>query len=117
MHWLSMIIFINGVYDLVCAALILWGPATFAPHLHVFRQDPVPLLAQRLLAYWILTYGAIRVLGAPDSAVFVTYMAEAVCFLYEELVARDTKSWRVLWIGLVSAVLAVLVVLRAENTI
>jgi hypothetical protein len=97
---LSMIVrglvFFNGMYDLLCFVGIMWfhtlpGFSTF--HLGVFRdeQDRRHPLVRRLLAYWILTYGSIRILAgamdhesyAMDSAAALTYFIEIFGFEYE----------------------------------
>jgi hypothetical protein len=106
---LSMIVralvFFNGMYDLLCFVGIMWfhtlpGFSTF--HLSVFRneEDRRHPLVRRLLAYWILTYGSIRVLAgwmdhesyAMDSAAAMTYFIEIFGFEYELCVASGEDN-------------------------
>ena len=91
------LVFFNGMYDLLCFVGIMWfhdalpGFSTF--HLGVFRyeEDRRHPLVRRLLAYWILTYGSIRILAgvmdhesyAMDSAAALTYFIEIFGFEYE----------------------------------
>lgn len=61
------IIFINGIYDILCALSILRYiniPLLNTLHLSMFmkNQNQCPLF-ERILAYWIFTYGIIRLSG------------------------------------------------------
>jgi hypothetical protein len=90
------LVFFNGMYDLLCFVGMMWvhslpGFSTF--HLSVFRneEDRRHPLVRRLLAYWVLTYGSIRVMAgsmdhesyAMDSAAALTYFIEIFGFEYE----------------------------------
>ena len=100
--FLRAVVLLNGVYDLVCFAAIMWlhwlpGFASF--HVDMFRneEDRRHPLVRRLLAYWILTYGTVRVFaGALDHGSYVmdavaalTYFIEVFGFEYE-LCAKST---------------------------
>ena len=93
---LRALVLLNGVYDLVCFTAIMWLPwlpgfSSF--HLGVLRdeEDRRHPLVRRLLAYWILTYGTVRVLCglldhesyAMDCAAAMTYAIEVFGFEYE----------------------------------
>ena len=100
------LVFFNGMYDLLCFVGIMWfhdalpGFSTF--HLGVFRyeEDRRHPLVRRLLAYWILTYGSIRILAgvmdhesyAMDSAAALTYFIEIFGFEYELCAATDATT-------------------------
>jgi hypothetical protein len=77
--YLSWFVMLNGLYDISCAISILIDPSFFLStlHLHMFDfidgkgdgtdsgDENIYLSAfRRFLAYWILTYGVIRLVGA-----------------------------------------------------
>jgi hypothetical protein len=53
----KLFIFINGIYDLLCAIAILFFPNTIIGNIHpsIFNKDCQ--LKNRILAYWLITYG------------------------------------------------------------
>ena len=67
----KLFIFINGIYDLLCAIAILFFPNTIIGNIHpsIFNKEikchschqlTTCQLKNRLLAYWLITYGSIR---------------------------------------------------------
>lgn len=84
MLWLLVI---NGLYDLYCAYSILWFDDMISTlHTRMWNSG-LHYGTRRLLAYWVGTYGCIRIyagifnmpgLGA------LTYVLEALCFEYEK---------------------------------
>jgi predicted benzoate:H+ symporter BenE len=89
----------NGVYDILCALGILLVPNTGIAQLHTSMFSlPLDPLARRMLAYWLITYGAIRVAAMSrnktlHSLVVMTYLLEAAAFAAEHLV-HDTAHWQ-----------------------
>jgi hypothetical protein len=93
--WIAILLGCNGVYDIVCAANILWAEdktTLFARlHLSMFQEgvEKSSPLFQRMLAYWICTYGVMRIAAAlmPMPCMLalgiVSYFVEAGCFLHE----------------------------------
>jgi hypothetical protein len=79
---LKLFIFVNGIYDLLCAVAILFYPNTIIGNIHpsIFNKEIkchsqpdarmrkykyvqsscAGQLNNRLLAYWLITYGSIR---------------------------------------------------------
>jgi len=106
---LALFVFVNGVYDMVCAFSVLECFSRI--HTDVFvvlfeRNDETGLL-KRLLAYWISTYGMIRL--AWSISIFweiekrddmqlrllcaVSYYIEAIC--YENEFGKGTvHGWK-----------------------
>jgi len=115
-----VILVVNGVYDVVCAACILKERESHALeesisdssalsscfdlvsdlHIKMFRDDDDDDneksmakndIARRMLGYWVLTYGIVRlslaaVFYCEQYAFFIgsiTYLVEAFCFWYE----------------------------------
>ncbi len=92
---IPVLLLCNGTYDMVCAASILWAKdkSTLLARLHLSMfQDSVDKsspLFQRMLAYWIFTYGMMRITAALMPATcmlalgILSYFVEAGCFLHE----------------------------------
>lgn len=79
-HWTRA----NGVYDVMCA-LSLLGVVPWMRHLHlsmVVMAFTTPL-AERMFAYWILTYGIVRCCSDNMRLVALTYVLEAACIIHE----------------------------------
>jgi hypothetical protein len=62
MNILFYIIKLNGIYDILCAISILkWIPIPYIKDLHLSMiKESHNLLFERFFAYWIFTYGIIR---------------------------------------------------------
>ncbi len=75
--------FVNGLYDILCAACILNVvniPVLRDLHISmVIEKNPT---ADRFLAYWIFTYGVIRMSGN-NMLISASYFIEAVFFTNE----------------------------------
>ncbi len=124
--FLRVFVFSNGVYDLLCFMCIIimmkfhrsWMVLNFfgTLHINVFRDedDRRHPLVRRMLAYWVLTYGMVRVLAgvADDSlmncAAALTYLIEAFAFGYEFLAERSVIGYKVAAISLMSLSIAAL---------
>lgn len=103
---------LNGAYDLLCAACIILLPdgCGLLADLHpgcfkVNRKD-----VNRMLAYWLLTYGAVRACVPVGGDVVrflgaVSYFVEAGAFAWEDLVHGSTVRWKAVWVCLSSALL------------
>ena len=84
---LVSVIFINGIYDLVCASIILKiiPPIPVLSELHrtilrkSFQKNPI---LERFFAYWIFTYGCIR-LSNHYPLIAASYWIEAA-FIFNE---------------------------------
>ena len=84
---LVSVIFINGIYDLVCASIILKiiPPIPVLSELHrtilrkSFQKNPI---LERFFAYWIFTYGCIR-LTNHYPLITASYWIEAA-FIFNE---------------------------------
>jgi hypothetical protein len=92
MDW---ILLFNGLYDIICAISILclskfWVFHTLSTKLHVamFKCKPQQLV-RRLMAYWILTYGLVRLVAGirgdgPTRLIGgATYFLEGLILEYE----------------------------------
>ncbi len=106
---LSYIIKLNGLYDILCAISILdWDknigidiPVLKTLHLSMFLNHFVNgsiadtdndtsknALLKRVLAYWIFTYGAIRLFSSENRVIAYSYYIEAVVVANELLIKQ-----------------------------
>ena len=87
---MQYVLWANGLYDVACAAgmVLDLGPV---PHLTMLVDEPTPL-ARRMLAYWVFTYGVVR-LSCHRELGAATYFIEAMCF-YMEGVLGTMVPWR-----------------------
>uniref|UniRef100_A0A6C0HHM5 Uncharacterized protein n=1 Tax=viral metagenome TaxID=1070528 RepID=A0A6C0HHM5_9ZZZZ len=88
---------LNGVYDIICAMSILdvFGildiPVLQNIHLSMFllplEESSEPnKLCKRMLAYWIFTYGIIRLYSSEPHVISRSYYIEAIFIANESLV-------------------------------
>ena len=117
MRMARMVLLVNGVYDLACACSILIYPFPVLSSLHSgmfveeeHRDHPV---IRRFLAYWILTYGSVRLASGfflpsalPIAA--LTYFLEAFCFAHEHLTAGTLVRSKTIFVFVASAAMGVL---------
>jgi hypothetical protein len=75
---------LNGIYDILCACSILRIikiPIFGQLHVSMFHPHPNEI-TKRLLAYWIFTYGVMRLSNQPYM-IAMSYGLEASFFLHE----------------------------------
>jgi hypothetical protein len=113
MDLLGLIIIVNGIYDIICAISMLWlynvwGFRNLALlHSNVIHVN-MDLNSKRLLAYWIFTYGMIRIIGSPTLVCF-SYVCEAFVFEYELVAGSNSHHWKTRFISVSSIALAIAV--------
>jgi hypothetical protein len=81
---LHSFIFLNGIYDVLCAACILHIveiPVLSELHLSMVRCDENNS-CERYLAYWIFTYGIIR-MSTHHQLISFSYWIEAISIMNE----------------------------------
>ena len=86
---ITYIIIINGIYDLVCALSILIIPykVPFFSNIHMSMIiDKKKVKVNNYMAYWILTYGIMRLYDL--NMAFFSYLIEAICFSNEIIHGR-----------------------------
>jgi hypothetical protein len=95
----SALLLVNGTYDVVCAACIVWAPESGPGRLHlgVFKQAETRG-ANRVFAYWVLTYGLDRMVAgvwrtaATDAIAVVSYLVESAAYEKE---AREGSVYEI----------------------
>jgi hypothetical protein len=109
---LKWLIFVNGIYDLLCAVAILLFPNTLIGKLHlsIFNKNIHCHVNIRLLAYWIITYGYIRLFILQQSKcinilVALTYFIEAIAYVYEDIYYNTTIKYKTAFISISSLII------------
>lgn len=95
---------LNGLYDLLCGACLLnyiHIPMLNRLHTNMFQQTLTNEFSSRLLAYWIITYGTVRLLCHTTPLLSISYYLEAAC-LWHEMKYHQEYS-RLLFTSLLSA--------------
>jgi hypothetical protein len=112
------VVFLNGVYDILCAISMLFLPKVWI--FSVFSRlhpsmftTPIDPITQRILSYWVMTYGAIRISAimrndVVDSLVSMTYLFEATVFAFEYIVHGTTHLYKTIWV-IISCILLTLI--------
>lgn len=105
----------NGIYDIICAYCILFEPNTYFAKIHmsIFTDASVSSpITSRLLAYWLYTYGFIRIgIMYPDTRLIVasTYFIEAGAYANESLVYDSTYTYKSAWVAITSVILGYMI--------
>lgn len=106
--FVSAVLVLNGLYDIVCAASMLWSSNALSM-LHPGMFEHISLLGKRLLAYWVFTYGVTRVYaGLLDRPLLgaATFVIEAMCFEYELAAGGSMHKDRVHFVSALSVTVA-----------
>jgi hypothetical protein len=119
----NALLVLNGAYDVVCAACILWLPTSPLGrlHLHVFKETQQPN-ARRVFAYWILAYGIDRILAGAckspgtDAIAVSSYLVEAAAYYHETVVFTSVHTAKATFVYLASLFLAAVVAMRSYIT-
>jgi hypothetical protein len=99
---LDTVFAINGLYDILCAISILGiVPVPILDELHLSvlqkhkKEDP---LMERFLAYWLFTYGLIRIFG-DRRLIAYSYFTEALVFGNEWAIydADSSQALFIIW--------------------
>jgi hypothetical protein len=112
---LSKFVKINGIYDILCAVSILKMvniPILQTIHLQMFIYDPI---FERCLAYWIFTYGIIRL--KYNFLVPYSYYIEALFIANECLVHKTIVFEKGIFVIISSGLLGYLTELDLKNYI
>lgn len=111
---LRLAVMINGVFDVTCALLALYSPDSFLAKLHtgmfIREQDRDNKLLRRVMAYWLLCYGATRITfwfpgGSCPPLVAWSYYLKASAFWTEDMVYATTHEWKVVLVSWSSAIM------------
>ena len=97
------IVKINGVYDIVCGLCILHDiPYLGTIHLNMIKNHKTNVIFQRYYAYWILTYGYMRL----TSHIKMSYWMEAFCTA-NELYHNDIDVKKAVFVIMISLLIGI----------
>jgi hypothetical protein len=100
--FLYFIFIFNGIYDILCALCILQIiTIDHLDNLHVFEK--------RFLAYWIMSYGFMR-LSNHHYLICISYLLEAIVFTNEYIYYNQVKKNNCIFVVITSLFLACLAI-------
>jgi hypothetical protein len=105
------IVKINGIYDILCGLCILnyiYFPYIGTIHLNMIKNNENNIIFQRYYAYWILTYGYMR-LTSNTRLIKVSYFIEAICTANEIYTANDIYIEKGLFVIIVSLLFGIVI--------
>jgi RsiW-degrading membrane proteinase PrsW (M82 family) len=109
----QVILLLNGIYDIICFLCILFNLQNKIHFLHpnIFLNNHDKKF-NRLLAFWIFTYGIVRLFAAFNSQLIIfasiTYFIEAFYFLYE-LYLNETHKEKAIFVIIFSFILGIII--------
>lgn len=105
----------NGVYDILCALSILdilYIPVINELHISMIKDvERNNHLMKRFMAYWIFTYGVLRIYGGYNmnyKLIAISYYIEALVLWYENLVYKTLVFHKAMFVILFSLFLGIL---------
>ena len=123
----SSFVLCNGIYDVLCAWAIVFGKPLFLSDIHISMFHNKEILAncltmKHMMAYWILTYGIVRICGSfggveSKSMCILSYIIEAGCFEFELLHRKNMSAWRVHFVSVSSLFMCWLIILDSGLSI
>jgi hypothetical protein len=114
---INNILIINGIYDIISALLLLFNHS-LSIHLNMFinKNNKNNKIIQRFFAYWIFTYGIIRLItGIYNIKILyligsLTYFIEALCFKYENIIGNTMDNDKVNFVVILSSIFGLLII-------
>jgi len=100
---------INGIYDILCGLCILqyiYIPYIGDIHLNMIKHNETNIIFQRYYAYWILTYGYIRLTSDHTQIIRMSYFIEALC-IANELNMNDIHIEKALFVIIISLIFGI----------
>jgi hypothetical protein len=116
---INNLIFINGIYDIICGISILFFPKSFFADIHIsifneeYKNNDV---IKRLIAYWVITQGVIRISIFFEKSLIIknvialSYIIEAYAFSNEYFLFNTTNYYKTLFIIIISLILFILII-------
>lgn len=101
---------INGIYDILCGLCILqyiYIPYIGDIHLNMIKHNETNIIFQRYYAYWILTYGYIRLTSDHTQIIRMSYFIEALC-IANELNTNDIHTQKALFVIILSVLFGII---------
>jgi len=127
MNVVPAILILNGLYDILCGCCILWQCETIQLFVYLGSLHPTMFIEpnhsnhpviRRLLAYWLFTYGLVRLFAGMteefylDIVAAITYFLEAFCYEYERWIGQTVIHEKTTFVSVFSFILGVIVISR-----
>lgn len=118
---LDLLVFFNGIYDIICATCIISHihQLSYIANIHqtIFIPNQNYQMVNRLLGYWIMTYGIVRISiykrnKVINTLISATYFIEVIYYTNEDILYGTVIKWKVAWISFSSILLGILVLFR-----
>jgi len=106
------IVKINGIYDIICSLCILdyiRVPYIGTIHLNMIKDNETNIIFQRYYAYWIFTYGCMRLTTSDINFIKMSYFIEALCTANELYYTNDIHTNKALFVIIVSLLFGILI--------
>ena len=116
MNTLQQLVIFNGLYDILCALCLLKIiniPILNKIHLSMFINEPTDQ-DKRYMAYWIVTYGYIRLLWLihlNNYLVSISYLIEAIVIFNECIIHKQIYVYNGIIVSIISFIIAMFVLL------
>jgi len=106
------IVKLNGIYDIICALCILRYiriPYIGTIHLNMIKNNETNIIFQRYYAYWISTYGYMRLTTSDINFIKMSYFIEAFCTANELYYTNDIHIYKSLFVITVSLLFGIVI--------
>ena len=103
----------NGLYDILCAVSILKIiniPILNKLHLSMFINEPTEQ-EKRWIAYWVFTYGCMRISILNKYLISISYLIEASVIINEYFIHKQIYLYNALFVSIISFIIAILVLM------
>ena len=115
MNTIQQLVIFNGLYDILCAFSILKiinVSLLNKLHLSMFIDEPTEQ-EKRWIAYWVFTYGCIRLLANNKYLISISYLIEASviineCFIHKQIYIYNGIIVPILSLSIAIAILILL---------
>lgn len=109
---MNYLVKINGIYDILCALNILQYiniPYLQSIHLNMIIHNQHNFIFKRYYAYWMLTYGYIRLTSYDINIIKMSYIIQALCTANELYFTNDIYKQKALFVIYFSLLFAILI--------
>ena len=113
MNILKQFAIVNGLYDMLCALCLLKIiniSILNKLHLSMFINEPTDQ-EKRWIAYWIFTYGIIRLVANNNYLISISYLIEVIIMLNECFIHKQIYVYNGIIVSIISFIIAIIVLM------
>jgi len=81
-NYIRILVKINGIFDIISGFGLMFN-IPYIGEIHISRLKKYDKLHKRLLAYWVINYGIIRLMSNNLNILEISYFLEAMFFVNE----------------------------------